>query len=197
MVDQNVDVVNQKRGRTIFLLMGLFFITPVIVVMLMIKYDWKPAGESLGELVTPPRLITLTTNEATKQYDHFWGDKWNMVYVAKQCDDVCMTKLQDMRQIHVSMYKNIMRVQRVFVTEQSNVEQIRSKFPKLIVINQDAALVAELSEQFNLGAEDALETSRIYFVDPLGHIMMSYDEEMEAKFIRKDLVKLVKYSWAG
>jgi cytochrome oxidase Cu insertion factor (SCO1/SenC/PrrC family) len=190
----------QRKGRMVFLMIAVFFTIPILVVVLMFKFNWKPTGQSIGELVKPPRLIitpsTLMDNKNNVQ-TNFWGDKWNIVFLANRCESACMERLHDIRQIHVSTYKEIFRVQRVLITEQADVTNIQEKYPKLIIINQSTQDIASLATQFNINGEDALSSNRVYFVDPLGHIMMSYPLNTEAADIRKDLMRLLKFSWAG
>jgi hypothetical protein len=190
----------QRQGRLIFLLMTTFFVVPIIVVILMHKLNWKPMGQSSGELVLPPRLIVHT--EMLKDSDgrsgqKFWADKWSMVYLADRCEEICMDKLHTMRQLHVSLYKDMMRAQRVLITTSLDVDNIKANFPDMLVINLPTEDIEKLSKQFDIDGENAVKTNRIYFVDPLGHIMMSYKSTTAAADIRKDLVHLLRYSWAG
>jgi hypothetical protein len=196
----NIDGEQQRRGRMIFIMMAIFFTVPIVIVVLMIKYDWRPGGQSLGELVQPPRLIQTDSqllDRKSAQQSKFWGDKWNIVLVAERCEATCLSKLHDMRQIHVSTYKDIMRVQRVLITHQTDVTQLESMYPDMMILNSSAESISSLAQQFNIKDENALLTNRIYFVDPLGHIMMSYPAMTTAANIRKDLVRLLKFSWAG
>lgn len=195
-----IEADQQRRGRVIFLMMAVFFIVPIVVVVAMIKMDWRPGGQSLGELVQPARLLQPDAQLADTQgasQAKFWGDKWNMVYVANTCEQACLSKLHDMRQIHVSTYKDIIRVQRVLITHQADVQAIQTMYPDMLILNQPTASIDTLAQQFNIQAEDARTANRIYFVDPLGHLMMSYVPTTPAANIRKDLVRLLKFSWAG
>lgn len=203
MQQEKLNMINskdQRKGRAIFLMMLTFFIVPIIAVVLMFKFNFKPTGESRGELITPPKLIqtTATLQDDTGKASHqFWTEKWNMVYVTDVCEAVCMKKLSDMRQIHVSMYKDIPRTQRVLITHVQDLSKIKKDFPDLTVINQPNADIKALSAQFNLKGEDALQSNRLYFVDPLGHLMMSYPANADPADIRKDLARLLRYSWAA
>ena len=191
---------NQRKGRTVFLMMLIFFVVPIIAVVLMFKYDFKPTGTSRGELMTPPRLLETTAtlkNSDGQDSSRFWSERWTMVYVADVCEANCMAKLRDMRQIHVSMYKDIPRTQRVLVTPMQDVTVIKKDFPDLNIINQTMADINALSQQFNVANEVAMQSNRLYFVDPLGHIMMSYPADTAAADIRKDLARLLRYSWAA
>ena len=198
--DQIASDNQRRKGRIIFVLMAIFFVVPVFVVVMMYKFDWKPTSQSYGELILPPRLIeqieTLKDSE-DKAVPKFWSDKWNMVYVTDSCEQACKEKLHTMRQLHASLYKDISRTQRVLITNVQDVSKIKADYPDLVVINRPVDDIEKLSNQFNLGNESAKYSNRLYLVDPLGHIMMSYQVTVPAADIRKDLVRLLKYSWAG
>ncbi|MBA3696889.1 MAG: hypothetical protein H0W85_09100 [Methylotenera sp.] len=199
--NQSIDLEMQRRGRKIFLLMLVFFVVPIIVVILMYHYNWKPQGASLGQLVQPPRLLSspvdLKNNEGASLKSEFWKEKWSVVYVAESCEKVCQDKLHDMRQLHASLYKDIERSQRVLITATQDVSDIKSNYPDLIVINQPIAHVAALTEQFQVNGADAKSSNRLYLIDPLGHLMMSYQPSVPLADVRKDITRLLRYSWAG
>jgi cytochrome oxidase Cu insertion factor (SCO1/SenC/PrrC family) len=196
-----IDPDMQRRGRKVFLLMLTFFVVPIIVVVLMFKFDWKPNGASTGELIKPPRLlespIVLKDDMGAALRPTFWKEKWSIVYVAGECQDTCMSKLRDMRQLHVSLYKDIPRTQRVLITQQQDTRDIKAKFPDLVVINQPDNALAALSQQFMVADEPPASANRLYLVDPLGHVMMSYKPTVPLADVRKDVARLLRYSWAG
>ncbi len=191
----------QQRGRKVFILMLVFFVVPIIVVILMFKLNWKPSGSSLGELVTPPRLLntptTLKTDDAKIIASELWKEKWSIVYVTAACEKVCLDKLHDMRQLHVSLYKDIERTQRVLITTASDVSRIKSDYPDLIVINQPISDISNLSQQFQINGDNVSSGNRLYLVDPIGHLMMSYQPSVPLADVRKDITRLLRYSWAG
>lgn len=191
----------QRKGRKVFMLMLVFFVVPIIVVIMMYHYNWKPSGVSSGELVQPPRLLNspndLQSSDAKVLKPLFWKEKWSVVYVTDACEKACLTKLRDMRQLHVSLYKDIERTQRVLITTAQDVTRIKQDYPDLIVINQPLASVATLSEQFGVNSKSANVSGRLYLVDPLGHLMMSYQNNVPLADVRKDLSRLLRYSWAG
>jgi len=120
-----------------------------------------------------------------------------MVLIARDCDAVCMQRLYDLRQIYVSLYKDMIRVQRVLITQQSDTAAIRARYPDLLIINGQPEQIVDLGRMLSNGGQNTLDAQRVYFVDPLGNVMMQYAPAIEAKWIRKDLVKLLKASWAG
>lgn len=191
----------QRKGRKVFLLMLVFFIVPIIVVIMMYKLNWKPSGASIGELVSPARLLNsskeLKSNEGLVLPAKFWKEKWSVVYVAADCEKACLDKLHDMRQLHVSLYKDIDRAQRVLITTSQDVANIKRDYPDLIVINQPTANVLNFVRQFQIDGENTVSSNRLYLVDPLGHLMMSYQSKVPLADVRKDITRLLRYSWAG
>lgn len=191
----------QRKGRKVFILMLIFFVVPIIVVIMMYRLNWKPTGVSVGELVRPARLlnsaVVLQDSEAKVLPPQFWKQKWSVVLVAGECQQECLAKLHDMRQLHVSLYKDIDRTQRVLITTTQDVSKIKSDYPDMIVINQPVANVTDFSQQFAVNSEDVTMTNRLYLVDPLGHLMMSYLPSVQLADVRKDITRLLRYSWAG
>ena len=191
----------QLKGRRIFLLMLVFFAVPIIVVIMMYRLNWKPTGDSVGDLVMPARLLNsalvLQDSEAKVLKPQFWQDRWSMVYVTDECRQQCMDKLHDMRQLHVSLYKDMMRAQRVLITTSPDVSKIKSYYPDMIVINQPIENVESFAKQFQFRQEEKVASNRLYLVDPLGHLMMSYKPEVPLAEVRKEIARLLRYSWAG
>jgi len=155
----------------------------------------------VGELVSPPRALsidqTLINNNGTKVSASLLKDKWSMVYVTAECDLQCKNKLHQMRQLHVSLYKEIPRMQRVLITTSQDVADIGRNYPELLIINQPADDVIAFSKQFNIDNEAAINTNRIYLSDPLGQLIMSYQASTSPALVRKDITRLMKYSWTG
>lgn len=194
------DAAQQRKGRMIFLLLAVFFTVPLVVVVAMVKFDWRPGGKSYGQLIQPPVSIAHDSHWVSDQQQsvpEFWRDRWNMVYIARECDAVCMQRLYDLRQIYVSLYKDMVRVQRVLITQQQDTQAIRARYPDMLIINGQPEQITALGKQLTAQEQNTLDAQRIYFIDPLGNVMMQYGPTLEAKWIRKDLVKLLKSSWAG
>lgn len=191
----------KPKGRLVLLLLFIFFAAPLIVVAVMYKLDWHPSGFSRGQMVSPPQFIALPMGlmDANGQpiATDFWKEKWSVLYIADACDSVCEQRLHEMRQIHVSLAKHIPRVQRILLTQSADVQTLQQQYPDLIVINQPASELAALKMQFDLGESLAGQAQRVYVVDPLSYLMMSYPIETPARDIRKDLGRLLAYAWAG
>ena len=200
-VENNQYLERQRKGRWVLLSMLIFFVAPIIAVVAMYKLDWRPQGKSVGELITPAYLLqmpkSVTLSDGKQIGAEFWKDKWSMVYVAKQCEKNCLNKLRNMRQIHVSLYKEIPRMQRVLITSQTDVTELKQMHPELFVFNQPINAIEQLNTQFEETGVQANHADKLYLVDPRGFLMMRYAPEIDPALIRKDIVRLMKYSWAG
>jgi hypothetical protein len=191
----------QHRGRLILIFTLIFFITPIVAVVAMYKLDWRPKGESVGELVIPVKTLSmypsLINSDGNAVSINLLKDKWSMVYITTDCDMRCKDKLHQMRQLHVSLYKEIPRMQRVLITTSSEVTDIKQNYPDLFIVNQPKTDVISFSEQFNIHDESSISAGRIYLIDPLGQLIMSYSASTSPALVRKDITRLMKYSWTG
>ena len=194
----------QKKGRLFLIALVVFFAAPLFLVFAMYRFDWHPKGKSYGELIEPVLPIKLTevfqevkTTDTTVLSKVLWHDKWSAVILADQCEAICQKRLYDARQIHASLEKDMGRLQRILITNQQDVADIQKQYPDLIILNQPSADVAELAKQFDIKDVSAYISQRVYMVDPLGNLMLSYSSEVKPVEIRKDWVRLLKYSWAG
>ncbi len=198
------DKQQQKKGRLFLIAMVVFFAAPLFLVMAMYRFDWHPTGKSYGDLIEPVVPIKLTevfqdvkTTDTTVLSKVLWHDKWSAVILADKCETVCKTRLHDARQIHASLEKDMNRLQRILITNQQDLGGLQEQYPDLIILNQPSADVAALAKQFDLNGVSSYASERVFMVDPLGNLMLSYSNEVKPVEMRKDWVRLLKYSWAG
>jgi len=193
--------LQQNKGRWTLALLFLFFAVPLVAVMLMHHFEWHPKGSSHGELISPAVALKmpegLMDSQGQKVTAAVWADKWSMVFVTDECAEICLERLHDMRQLHVSFAKDIDRVQRVLISSTLKSDELKKQYPDLLIINQPAANLTDLTAEFNIAGVDASRDNRIYLVDPLGNLMMSYPLSIPVAEIRKDMGRLLRYSWAG
>ena len=181
----------------------LLFALPILAVLGMYQFDYRPGGASHGELVAPPKTLQLAVLQdahgkpfAAEQ----WKKKWNVVYVSDAgCAAECQKQVHLLRQIHVSLNKEIDRVQRVLIVpsaaDSAELAALQSQYPDLVILAGDQA--TPLAQQFDLPNQPAGTSGRVYFVDPLGNLMMSYPADYDPKGLREDITRLLKYSWVG
>jgi hypothetical protein len=170
-------------------------------VLLMHHYNWHPQGRSHGDLITPPRALhipgKLMTVRGVYAESELLKNKWSMVYVAHDCAQACEERLHTLRQLHASLAKNINRAQRILIASSGDLQGLQEKYPDIVILNQPETEVAALRAQFDLNDVPAGIENRVYLVDPLGNLMMSFGENVSPTDIRKDIIRLMTYSWAG
>ena len=194
----------QTKGRIVLIALVVFFAAPLFVVMAMYRFDWHPKGQSYGDLIEPVVPIKLTetfkdvkTLDTTVESKMLWHDKWSAVILAEKCEAACQKRFHDARQIHASLEKDMNRLQRILITKQQDLADLQKQYPDLVILNQPTADVAALAKQFDVDGVSAYTSDRVYMVDPLGNLMLSYSNNVKPVEMRKDWVRLLKYSWAG
>lgn len=209
MTTETVDTAARRRSRISLLVIFGLFAAPVLLAwaLFFVFPDWVPQSTSNhGELVKPVRplpsfsLVTLAHDTVDET---FLRGKWTFVYLHRgACDEACVQKLYEIRQVRLTQGKNMDRLQRLMLWDARDVPaasqaELQAHFPGQVIAPLDAVQTAELVDLFALDGQGALESGRIYLVDPLGNLMMSYAPGDEPQGIIKDLHRLLKYSGLG
>ena len=172
---------------------------PFTVAATLHLLDIRPSGKSYGDLIQPPKNLQLPMLKDVqgKSFDaQQWLKKWSVVMVdSTNCAAQCQAKVLLLKQVHISLNKDIKRVQLILLlpvaTQEEAIQELQKKYPDLkILIGGDAATV-KFAGEFNVAG------GKVYLVDPLGNLMMSYSDKMNSKELFSDLKRLLKNSWAG
>ncbi|MFT5395111.1 MAG: hypothetical protein ACI85N_000292 [Gammaproteobacteria bacterium] len=201
------DVENiKKSNRLTIILVVVMFVSPLVLSWYVFNYTdfLEMRGMSnKGDLIEPARPLgdlALIDPLNDERKDSLFGE-WNLVYVTATCDKQCMDNVYLMRQIHASMDKHSLRVQKVLLLTNQSASELKEKlveFKGQQVINAGLININEMIEKFRLNeADDPLKMNRIYIVDPLGNLMMSYEPNVNPRDIYKDLKKLLRGSRIG
>jgi cytochrome oxidase Cu insertion factor (SCO1/SenC/PrrC family) len=191
--------LQKKSGRKILLMLGVIFILPFTIAATLHFLNIKPTGHSYGNLVQPPKALTFTSLQDAQGKEikpDQWLKKWSVVTLdSTDCAEPCQADMHLLKQINTSLNKDAHRLQRVIImpTEPNAdvISQLQMKYPDLVILAGTSAEIVKLSSQFNIA------DGHIYLIDPLGNLMMSYPINVEPKGVRKDLMRLLKNSWAG
>ncbi len=204
-MSEDVENIKKSNGLTIILVV-VMFISPLVLSWYVFNYtDYiEIRGMSnkgnLVEPVQPLGDLALIDPFNDKRKDGLYGE-WNLVYVTETCDKPCMDNIYLMRQVHASMDKHSLRVQKVLLLTNQSISELKEKlvdFKGQQVIDVDLINVNAMIEKFRLNeAEDPLKMNRIYIVDPLGNLMMSYEPNVNPRDIYTDLKKLLRGSRIG
>ena len=156
-----------------------------------------------GTLIAPPRALPdralVDQSGATTRLQ----GKWTLVYPLRgKCRETCLGNLYKMRQLRLATGNNAARVQRAVLVVNGDRNAVTREqlqdFPGQLLLFPGDVDEEALGALFGVSAaERPFAAPRLYLVDPLGNLMMSYAESVHPGGIIKDLARLLKYSRSG
>ena len=203
---QNPNNDAPRASRTQFwVLVFIFFVPLVTAFVVYYGFGWRPAGTTnKGDLISPARpLETGVLLDAQDQQldENLLKGKWSLIYIGDgQCDARCREALTLIRQSRLALNDDASRVQRIFFSTAHccDLQYLRTEHEGVITARVEEASERAMLEKFPRYNDVPVETAgRIYIVDPLGNLMMSYAPDAPPKALLEDLRKLLKLSHIG
>jgi cytochrome oxidase Cu insertion factor (SCO1/SenC/PrrC family) len=202
------DETQRRRGRRQLLMLAALFFVPLLVAFWLYygPGDWRPSGGTnkgdLFEPAVPLPDVALARPDGTSTAPGFLRDKWTIAYLGDgACDERCRQALYLTRQTRIALNKDMDRVQRVFLATGACCDHafLRSEHPDLLVVllGADAdsqAMLAKFPSQAGVAPTAA---GRVYVIDPLGNLVLSYSAEAPDKALLMDVKKLLRLSHIG
>ena len=202
---------HDRRQRRLLIGLALLFFGPLGLAFYMYygHGTWHPGGRvNAGELVVPARPLpplALPLLASGNTQPNFLKGKWTFLYVVTgPCAEICRTRLYDTRQVRLALDRDMDRVQRVFIADVDccDAQFLHHQHPDLITLRADTAdapLLA-LLPGIDLAAATPGATviaPRVYLIDPLGNLMMSYAADVKSKGMLEDMKRLLRLSSIG
>ena len=197
----------RRRGRLQLVALAALFFVPLAVAFWLYygPGTWRPAGDaSKGDLIDPARplpAVSLPAADGSPTGTEFLRGKWSIVYVGDgACDARCREALYLTRQSRIALNKDMDRVQRVFLVTGNCCDRafLAGEHPDLLVVQAGGPEAAPLLAPFPAYADGPVGTAgRIYLVDPLGNLLMSYAADAPDKALLTDVKKLLRLSHIG
>jgi len=202
-----IDKAAQRRSRIKLIGVLLIFAGPLFLAFVwlqMVKSGAVVATSTHGELISPARPLSafeLQDVDGKAFGPDQLNSVWTLLYFTRgQCSERCETNLYHMRQVRLSLNKNMTRVQRVAVVSGSSdiSSELLTEHPGLTAVSGSASAVQAFATQFEQ-AESSLPVIKdaIYLVDPLGNLMMRFPPDLNPKSMLEDLKHLLKVSRIG
>lgn len=190
-----------RRDQKVFLILAAMFFVPLAVAWLwfqgMEEYHPEGGGAAKGELVQPPRVLgefalQRVGDGAPVTHETLRG-RWTVVYLGgAECDEVCRESLYEMRQVHVALGREAVRLQRLYVL----VDADAPADPGYLAAEQRDLIVARADGDDPWLAHFDGE-GRTWVIDPLGNLMMYYEADAPGRALFSDLKRLFRLSRVG
>jgi cytochrome oxidase Cu insertion factor (SCO1/SenC/PrrC family) len=198
----------RRRGRRQLLVLAAIFFVPLAVAFWLYygPGDWRPTGgANKGELIDPAvplPEVALPTPDGSRTPPGFLRGKWTIAYLgAGACDERCRRALYLARQSHIALNKDMDRVQRVFLATGPCCDRsfLQAEHPDLAValLGDDPDSQALLARFPAFAGMPAADAGRLWVIDPLGNLVLSYSERSPDKALLTDVKKLLRLSHIG
>ena len=213
MKEKKVLSPGRQRGflssRQALVLLGLLFMTPAFVAWVMhnsSEEGWRPDGTTnTGQLVHPARPLTLPADllVADVAANDYLQGKWTMLYIGDaDCDESCSGNLYKMRQVRIAQNEHMKRVQTLYMVLGDELpatlrELLEKEHGEMDVMTVPANQSGRFAPDFLIDGVSMEGAERVYYIDPLGNLMMYYPADANPGGMLKDLKKLLKYSKIG
>ena len=198
--------IKKRSQRTLLLLLAAFLI-PVLGAYLMylnVQDSGPGSTKNYGTLVRPARPVTpfeLQTVNGKRFANQELAGKWSLVYIGQgACNEPCRTNLAKMQQGRLAQGKEMARIQLLYVVadKPDAMDALGEQYQPLLVVTGQQAVVNDFTGVFQISSdEQVLQMQRVYLVDPLGNLMMRYENGFELSGLIKDLELLLKTSQIG
>jgi len=184
-----------KKNRRSLVLMFSIGLVPVVLAYVIFVYfpQYLPSGTTnLGQLITPP-----VSAEKFRLTDD--GDKWVLIIpLGRDCDDACVKRFYNARQVNVALGKEAERVKRIMITtsasDQGLMASLSRDYPDMDRVEVDLSLTKAAFKEI---ISNPFIGNYIFLMDPNGNIMMFYTLDQEGGAMLKDIKFLLKISNIG
>jgi len=195
------------RGRRTLILVVSLFLLPVVSATWLYVSGWRPEGKNLahGELVQPARpvgdAVLKDMDNSPYRLSNLRG-RWALVYLGSlPCVEGCRNGLYKMQQVRLAQGRDAARVERVMIVTNAGSSALRElarQYPGLLAVSGAHATVQLLARDFVSSQGTALDApGRVYLIDPIGNLVMSYAPDADPSGMRKDLARLLRLSQVG
>ncbi|MDB6082455.1 MAG: hypothetical protein JWN43_336 [Gammaproteobacteria bacterium] len=198
---------HDRRQRRLLVALALLFFAPLAVSFYLYygHVGWRPGGRvNRGDLIDPPRplpevSLPVVGHEAGTKPDFLKG-KWTLLYVGPgNCSARCRTDLYNTRQVRIALNRDMDRVQRVFIAQGECCDRrfLEAQHPDLVIVRGIPAAAPLLALLPTVDGIAPAMADRIYVIDPLGNLMLSYSSDANPKGMLEDLKRLLGLSHVG
>lgn len=185
-----------KPARYTMALLVATFVLPFVLGTGLYLSGWRPEKfGNHGDLIQPPRPMPetglLQADGRPLPTAELRGKWLLMLPIEGSCGASCRESLQQMSNVHLALNKEQGRLRRALISTEGSppFAELQQTYPDLLVAKLDPEASAEWASTLDNTGQGLL------IADPLGNVIMRYDEAAEMRGVHKDLERLLKYSW--
>jgi len=185
----------------------LVFVVPAALALVLYLAGWRPAGRALqhGELSQPARPlpdVPLRMPDGTAVRLSDWRHHWVFLYAGRlPCDVSCETALDKLHRVWLAQGREAERIRPVFLVlagAPAQIQQLAATHTGLVVVSGEGEALEQLGRGLVSRDGSALDgRHRLYIIDPIGNLVMSYPSDADPSGIRQDLARLLRLSQTG
>lgn len=191
-----------SKLTTLWLLIAIFALPPMLAWLFYFNPQWLPDGRSNnGTLIDPPRNVESLLLQTPSGEAFDWQslrDQWTLTIVSEGgCDAACIETLIRVRQIRKATGAERQRIERQLILLQDT--RGRLDLPNLQGLEGTRLAIADSRQRETLlslfPVQFSDQTIPLFIIDPQLNLMMSHDTAaITTKQILQDLEKLLKAS---
>lgn len=204
---QNISPTKRWLARLQLLALFAIFMAPVVGAYYMYAKRDQLSLKTVnsGQLYRTPQDLAgidfQLAGGAEMPFSKF-EKKWYLLVIADgACEATCEKNLLTIRQLRRMQGKNVNRVVSILVHRNLSgtiAGDLAAKYSiQQVTPSQPAVFDKWLEVFYGEREENEFDASRIYVVDPLKNLMMSYPSDVDPKAFYKDLKRLLKVSQVG
>jgi len=185
-----------KPARYTMALPVATFVLPFVLGTGLYLSGWRPEKfGNHGDLIQPPRPMPetglLQADGRPLPTAELRGKWLLMLPIEGSCGASCRESLQQMSNVHLALNKEQGRLRRALISTEGSppFAELQQTYPDLLVAKVDPEASTEWASTLDNTGQGLL------IADPLGNVIMRYDEAAEMRGVHKDLERLLKYSW--
>lgn len=207
MSDHSAPGAGQSRkSRWTLLILFLVFIAPAAGGWLWYTFGSDFSRQNYGTLYEPARPLAeigFGDHGGSEAGFSSLRGTWTLVYLgAEECGERCLQQIDKMNRIRLGQSKNTKRIRMLFLSpaplDTEVLDQVTALMPGGIVAHPDASSLEELVPlMLHPGEAAARARHRVYLVDPIGNLVLSYEADADPAGMNKDLARLLRASQIG
>jgi hypothetical protein len=178
-----------KKRLTLLAVMSVFIIPLMLAGTLYANLDWRPAGTTnSGQIIAKP-LSELAGSVVTA------SGKWTLLMpLPEHCDLNCQADLFKLRQVREALGKYTERIDYAVLEPESGKTPLSSE---LLAEHAQMTIYSSQALWNEIDGSGFADRGDVLLIDPLGNLVMRYDEGFVARGLYKDLKRVLKLSSIG